>query len=82
MDFSFFQSNEFVIGYYVLTVSASLLLIKDTKARLRDLKKGLSSMKYAPIAFGIMAAYVLLAFDFVDTIPILNWSWLGVTLAS
>ena len=31
MDISFFESDAFLIGYYVLTVGASLLLIKDTK---------------------------------------------------
>ena len=37
-----------------MTVGASLLLIKDTKKRIRDLKAGIGSMKYAPIAFGIL----------------------------
>ena len=70
-----------MIGYYVLTVSASLLLIKETKHRIASLKKGLSSIKFAPLAFGILAAYVFLLFEFVDKIPILNWSWLGYNIA-
>jgi len=81
LEFSVFQSDAFVIGYYVFTVAASLLLIKDTKKRLADLKIGLSAIKYAPLSFGILAAYVIFAFDFVDTIPILNWSWLGYNIA-
>ncbi len=81
MELSFFESDAFVIGYYVLTVGASLLLIKETKKRWTDLKKGLGSIKYAPISFGIIAAYALFMFDFLDTIPILNWSWLGYNIA-
>jgi hypothetical protein len=70
-----------VIGYYVLTVAASLVLIKETKKRLIDLKLGQSSIKYAPIAYAILFAYVFLVFEYVDTIPILNWSWLGYNIA-
>ena len=81
MDLEFFQSDTFVIGYYVLTVSASLLLIKETKKRWRDLIDGKNSMIFAPIAFGIILAYVFLAFDFFESIPILNWSWLGYNIA-
>ena len=64
-----------------MTVGASLLLIKDTKKRIRDLKAGIGSMKYAPIAFGILTVYVLFVFEYVDQIPILNWSWLGYNIA-
>ena len=78
---SFFQSDAFVIGYYVLTVGTSLLLIKETKKRIYDLKIGIHSIKYAPISFGILLAYVLVGYDYVETIPILNWSWLGYNIA-
>lgn len=76
-----FQSEGFVIGYYIFTVAASLVLIKETKNRLKDLKDGLKSIKYAPLAFGIVFAYVFFAYEFVETIPILNWSWLGYNIA-
>jgi len=62
-------------------VSASLLLIKDTKKRFLDLKKGISSIKFAPISFGILAIYVVFVFQYADAIPILNWSWLGYNIA-
>ena len=81
MDFTFFQSEGFVVGYYVLTVTASLLLVKETKKRFSDLKDGIRSIKFAPLAFGILAAYVIFAFEYIDTIPILNWSWLGYNIA-
>ena len=70
-----------MIGYYVLTVGASLLLVKETKNRLRDLKKGLKSAKYASMSFGIIIAYVLVGFNFLESIPIINWSWLGYNIA-
>ena len=79
MDISFFDSDAFLIGYYVLTVGASLLLIKDTKKRVLDLKAGIGSIKYAPIA-GILAVYVLFAFEYVDQIPILFGVGLATTL--
>lgn len=78
---SFFESEAFVIGYYVFTVAVSLVLIKETKHRLTNLKQGLRSIRFAPIAFGILTAYALFAFDYLDTIPILNWSWLGYNIA-
>ncbi len=81
MELEFFQSDGFVIGYYVVTVAASLALVKETKKRIVDLKKGLRSMKYAPIAYGILFAYIFLAFEYVDQIPFLNWSWLGYNIA-
>ena len=59
----------------------NFVLIKDTKKRIRDLRAGIGSMKYAPIAFGILSVYVLFAFEYVDQIPILNWSWLGYNIA-
>ena len=81
MEISFFDSDYFIVGYYILTVGASLLLIKDTKKRVRNLKIGRNSIKYAPISFGILVAYVLFVFPYVDEIPILNWSWLGYNIA-
>lgn len=81
MDFSFFQSEGFVVGYYVITVAASLILIKETKTRLKDLKEGIKSAKYAPISFGLIVVYALFGFEFLDSIPILDWSWLGYNIA-
>jgi membrane protease YdiL (CAAX protease family) len=81
VDFSFFQSDVFVIGYYIFTVAASLLLIKETKKRIFDLKNGLNSIKYAPIPFAILILYVVFVHEYAETIPILNWSWLGYNIA-
>jgi len=78
---SLIQSDLFVIGYYVLTVGASLALVKETKKRLLDLKNGLGAMKFAPITFGILLAYTLFLLPIIDEIPFLNWSWLGYNIA-
>lgn len=75
------HSQGFVIGYYVFTVASSLLLIKETKKRISDLKAGSKSIIYAPISFGILLGYLLTLYPYVDKIPILNWSWLGYNIA-
>lgn len=78
---SILQSEGFVIGYYVFTVAASLILIKETKRRIIDLKKGVRSMVYAPAAFGIMITYLVLVYPYMKDVPVLNWSWLGYNIA-
>lgn len=75
------QSEEFIIGYYVFTVATSLILIKETKKRIADLKKGLRSAVYAPAAFAVMIAYLVLVYPHAENIPVLNWSWLGYNIA-
>lgn len=75
------QSEGFVIGYYVFTVATSLILVKETKKRIYDLKEGIKSIKFAPLTFGIVLGYVLLVYPYVDSIPVLNWSWLGYNIA-
>ena len=75
------QSEGFVIGYYVFTVATSLILVKETKKRIYDLKEGIKSIKFAPLTFGIVLGYVFLVYPYVDSIPVLNWSWLGYNIA-
>jgi membrane protease YdiL (CAAX protease family) len=62
-------------------VAPSLLLVKDTKKRLSDLKNGLRSLIFLPLTIGGLAAYVLFAMDFLSGIPVLGWSWLGYNIA-
>lgn len=75
------NSEIFIIGYYIFTVATSLILIKETKKRIFDLKRGMRSMAYAPISFGVMVAYLVFAYPHMEQIPILNWSWLGYNIA-
>jgi membrane protease YdiL (CAAX protease family) len=76
-----FKSEWFVIGYYAFTVGTSLLLIKETKNRIRDLAKGSRSIIYAPVPFGMLLAYLVLVYPHAEKIPVLNWSWLGYNIA-
>ncbi|HVX02613.1 MAG TPA: hypothetical protein VHA09_05625 [Nitrososphaera sp.] len=63
------------------TVVPTLLLVKETKPRLKNLKNGLRSLIYLPISVGILMAYVVFAAGFLSKVPILNWSWLGYNIA-
>jgi membrane protease YdiL (CAAX protease family) len=76
-----FSSEGFIIGYYAFTVATSLVLVKETKKRVCDLGKGLRSIVYAPISFAVLISYIVFAYQYVDKIPILNWSWLGYNIA-
>ncbi len=71
----------FLIALYLAMVVPSLLLVKETKARLLNLKAGMRSLVFLPLTIGGLVAYILLAMDFVSTIPVLNWSWLGYNIA-
>lgn len=81
MDAEFLTSDEFVIGYYILTVAASLLLVKDTKVRVSNLVRGIQSAKYAVFSFGIILLYIFVGFEALDSIEYLGWSWLGYNIA-
>lgn len=63
------------------TVIPTLLLVKETKTRLKNIRNGLRSLVYLPLTVGILIAYVIFAMDFFSAIPILNWSWLGYNIA-
>jgi membrane protease YdiL (CAAX protease family) len=65
----------------VATVVPTLLLVKETKPRLKNLKNGLRSLVYLPLTVGILMAYVVFAAGFLSNIPVLNWSWLGYNIA-
>ena len=78
---SILNPEVFLIGYYVFTVATSLILIKETKKRVLELKEGIRSAIYAPIAFGILIGYLLTLYPIVEKIPYLNWSWLDYNIA-
>lgn len=75
------MDNTFLIIFYVATVVPTLLLVKETKPRLKNLKNGLRSLVYLPLTVGILMAYVVFAAGFLSNIPVLNWSWLGYNIA-
>jgi hypothetical protein len=71
----------FLIVLYAVMVVPSLLLVKETKTRIMNLKAGARSLVFLPLTIGGLVAYVVFAMDYVSTIPILNWSWLGYNIA-
>jgi hypothetical protein len=75
------HSDGFIIGYYIFTVATSLILIKETRQRILDLKHGIKSIIYAPVSFGALIAYVVFVYPHAERIPFLNWSWLGYNIA-
>ncbi len=75
------EDNIFLIIFYVATVIPTLLLAKETKTRLRNFRKGIRSLAFLPLTVGGLAVYILFAMEFLSTVPILNWSWLGYNVA-
>jgi membrane protease YdiL (CAAX protease family) len=73
--------STFLIIFYIATVVPTLLLVKETRPRLRNLRQGLKSLVYLPVTMGALLAYIIFAMDFFSTIPVLNWSWLGYNIA-
>lgn len=75
------SSDLFLILFYAATVGPSLLMVKETRKRLMDLRAGLKSLVFLPLTIGGLVAYILFAMDFFSQIPVLNWSWLGYNIA-
>ncbi len=73
--------STFLLIFYIATVVPTLLLVKETKPRLRNLWQGARSLVYLPITMGALLAYIVFAMDFLSTVPVLNWSWLGYNIA-
>jgi hypothetical protein len=71
----------YVIILYAVTVVPTLLFVKETKKRLQDIRQGARSLVWLPLTIGGLVAYVIFAMDFLSTVPVLNWSWLGYNIA-
>jgi membrane protease YdiL (CAAX protease family) len=62
-------------------VGPSLLLAKETKIRLSNLKSGHKALIFLPLTVSLLIIYVFFATNFLSKIPILNLSWLGYNIA-
>lgn len=62
-------------------VLPSLLVAKETKARVLNLRDGAHSLTYLPLTIGGLLVYVFFGMDFMSQVPILGWSWLGYNIA-
>ena len=61
-------------------VGPSILLAKETKTRLSNLKSGYKALIFLPLTVSVLVIYVIFAMDFLSNIPILNLSWLGYNI--
>lgn len=59
----------------------SLLIVRETKTRLSNLKNGVKGLFFLPLTVGALLTYVIFGKDFLSQIPILNLSWLGYNIA-
>jgi hypothetical protein len=70
-----------LIAIYAVTVVPSVFLAKETKIRLQNMKSGLKSLKFLPLTVGGLALYVLFGAQYLASLPVLGWSWLGWNIA-
>jgi len=61
-------------------VGPSILLAKETKTRLSNLKSGYKALIFLPLTVSVLIIYVIFATEFLSNIPILNLSWLGYNI--
>ncbi|MBD0361161.1 MAG: hypothetical protein ICV56_10670 [Nitrososphaeraceae archaeon] len=61
-------------------VGPSILLAKETKTRLSNLKSGYKALIFLPLTVSTLVIYVIFAMEFLSNIPILNLSWLGYNI--
>jgi ABC-type sugar transport system permease subunit len=61
-------------------VGPSILLAKETKTRLSNLKSGYKALIFLPLTVSVLVSYVIFAMEFLSDIPILNLSWLGYNI--
>ena len=73
--------NEIAIAYYVVIAASSLVVAKETKGRVGILLSSVKGFKFAPITIAILMTYALFIQQHLNTVPILNWGWLGYNIA-
>jgi membrane protease YdiL (CAAX protease family) len=71
----------YLIIFYLCMAGPSLLLAKETKTRLSNLKSGIKGLFFLPLTVGMLMIYVIFGKDYLSQIPILNLSWLGYNIA-
>jgi membrane protease YdiL (CAAX protease family) len=70
----------YLITIYIIMVGPSILLAKETKTRLSNLKSGYKALIFLPLTVSVLVIYVIFAMEFLSNIPILNLSWLGYNI--
>lgn len=74
------MQDVYLISIYIITVGPSILLAKETKTRLSNLKSGYKALIFLPLTVSTLVIYVIFAIEFLSNIPILNLSWLGYNI--
>ena len=75
------MDDVYLVGLYIAMVGPSLLLAKETRTRLLNLKSGVKALLFLPFTVGVLVIYVFFGKDLVSQIPLLNLSWLGYNIA-
>jgi hypothetical protein len=73
--------DVYLVGLYIAMVGPSLLVAKETRARLLNLKSGVKGLLFLPLTVSALVIYVFFGKDLVSQIPLLNLSWLGYNIA-
>ncbi|MFL6420118.1 MAG: hypothetical protein ACJ71P_11965 [Nitrososphaeraceae archaeon] len=73
--------DTYLIVLYIMLAGPSILVAKETRTRLRNLRSGVSALLFLPLTATSLVLYVIFANDFVSQIPLLNLSWLGYNIA-
>lgn len=73
--------NEIAIAYYVIIAASSVVVARETKPRIMQLLSSWKGIKFTPITIAILMLYAMFAYPILDSIPILNWGWLGYNIA-
>jgi hypothetical protein len=70
----------YLVIIYIALVAPSLLVAKETKSRIFDLKAGFKALVFLPLTVGLLLSYIFFAASLLMKIPILNLSWLGYNI--
>ena len=62
-------------------MAPSLLLVKQTYRRIRNLKAGIKGIVFLPITVGSLIVFVYFIFGYLSQLPFFNLSWLGYNIA-
>ena len=61
-----------MIVLYIMLTGPSILVAKETRTRLRNLRSGVSALLFLPLTATSLVLYAIFANDFVSQIPLLN----------
>ena len=75
------QNSILFLLIYIVLMAPSLLLVKQTYRRIRNLKAGIKGIVFLPITVGSLMVFVYFIFVYLSQLPFFNLSWLGYNIA-